>query len=79
MGTVSQKSATHEPVFTDEGGGIVVTCSCSWLRFAPDRTRAEEFHRAHCPKQTPKPADSQALPRSRAGAVAPSLGPPDHK
>lgn len=40
----------HEPGYSQEGDGVVVTCSCSWLRWLPDRPRAEAAWTKHVPK-----------------------------
>lgn len=55
MVTGSNATKTHAPVYTEEGGGIVVTCSCGWLRFATTRGQAEGYHRSHQPKPPKEP------------------------
>lgn len=40
----------HGVTFTEEGGGVVATCLCTWLRWMPDRKAAEGAWNDHKPK-----------------------------
>ncbi|MDN5896370.1 MAG: hypothetical protein L0H93_20410 [Nocardioides sp.] len=50
MATVKHAAKEHTPTYTDEGGGVVVTCSCGWLRYALTEGKAKTHHRDHLPR-----------------------------
>lgn len=50
VATVKHAAKEHTPTYTDEGGGVVVTCSCGWLRYALTEGKAKTHHRDHLPR-----------------------------
>ncbi|MDF9718122.1 hypothetical protein KK617_18385 [Nocardioides sp. ChNu-99] len=49
--------APHKAIYTEEGGGTVVTCSCGWLQWHPTdpsaRRAAADHRRSKTPSESP--------------------------